>query len=80
MRRRIALLGIVALIALFLGFTGCATLQRTTGTHTYVAGAQQLEEIRQILGIEPCPEGTSAVALAIEAVSGGGATVTVRCQ
>lgn len=66
-------------IGLTVLLAGCATVERATKTRTYVIATGQLERIRQELGIQPCLDGETALAMTIESAQGG-ATVTVRCQ
>lgn len=72
------LLGLLLVLSLLI-INSCAHLEKETGVSVYAVSVEQLEQVRQVLKINKCPEGTTAAILAFE-LAHGGATVTVRCQ
>lgn len=60
-------------------FYGCQALQTMTDTENLIIPKAQWEQIRQDIQATECPEDKSAIAVAVEAPTGGG-VVTIRCQ
>lgn len=67
------------MILLTLLLAGCASLEKATGTTTYIIPEDQWNSIKEQIKAKDCPPGQKAIAVAVEAPSGGG-TLTVRCQ